>query len=116
MSGQLHPPEPPQADAPFAAFLRSLRPQTTLRSAITAACRRPEPDCVLPLLDLAALPDAGAARTSATARRLVTALRAKTRASGVEGLIHEYALSSQEGVALTCLAEALLRIPDRATR
>ncbi len=35
---------------------------------------------------------------------------------GVEGLIQEYALSSQEGVALMCLAEALLRIPDRATR
>jgi delta 1-pyrroline-5-carboxylate dehydrogenase len=36
--------------------------------------------------------------------------------SGVEGLIHEYSLSSQEGVALMCLAEALLRIPDAATR
>ena len=34
----------------------------------------------------------------------------------MEGLIHEYALSSQEGVALMCLAEALLRIPDDDTR
>ena len=30
----------------------------------------------------------------------------------VQGLMREYALSSQEGVALMCLAEALLRIPD----
>ena len=30
--------------------------------------------------------------------------------------MQEYALSSQEGVALMCLAEALLRIPDAATR
>ena len=45
-----------------------------------------------------------------------TRLRGKTRSSGVEGLIHEYSLSSQEGVALMCLAEALLRIPDAATR
>ncbi len=30
--------------------------------------------------------------------------------------MHEYSLSSQEGVALMCLAEALLRIPDMATR
>ena len=30
--------------------------------------------------------------------------------------MREYALSSQEGVALMCLAEALLRIPDAATR
>src|SRR5699024_7055506 len=31
-------------------------------------------------------------------------------------IFHEYSLSSQEGIALMCLAEALLRIPDRATR
>ena len=30
--------------------------------------------------------------------------------------MREYALSSQEGVALMCMAEALLRIPDAATR
>ena len=55
-------------------------------------------------------------RIEALARSLVASLRAKTRSSGVEGLIHEYSLSSQEGVALMCLAEALLRIPDAATR
>ena len=43
-------------------------------------------------------------------------MRARGPGGGVEGLIHEYALSSQEGVALMCLAEALLRIPDDATR
>lgn len=32
------------------------------------------------------------------------------------GLLQEFSLSSQEGVALMCLAEALLRIPDKATR
>ena len=55
-----------------------------------------------------------AARRTATA--LITALRAKRRGTGVEGLVQEYSLSSQEGVALMCLAEALLRIPDDATR
>lgn len=34
----------------------------------------------------------------------------------VRGLLQEFSLSSQEGVALMCLAEALLRIPDKATR
>ena len=34
----------------------------------------------------------------------------------MQGLIQEFSLSSQEGVALMCLAEALLRIPDTATR
>src|SRR5690606_37210379 len=57
-----------------------------------------------------------AEKIHAMAARLVQALRDKGRGGGVEGLIHEFSLSSQEGVALMCLAEALLRIPDRATR
>ncbi len=89
---------------------------TPLRRAVVAAHRRPEADCVAALLDRARLPAGAAARVAATARQLVEALRSQTRRGGVEGLIHEYALSSQEGVALMCLAEALLRIPDAATR
>jgi len=100
----------------FAAFTSLIKPQSPLRAAITAAYRRPEQDCVTSLLDAATLPPDAALEAAATARKLVEALRAKTRRGGVEGLIHEYALSSQEGVALMCLAEALLRIPDNATR
>jgi RHH-type proline utilization regulon transcriptional repressor/proline dehydrogenase/delta 1-pyrroline-5-carboxylate dehydrogenase len=103
--------------APFAAFRAGLRPQTPLRAAITAAHRRPEPECLPPLLDLAELPPEAAAEAARTARALVERLRGRTRSGGgVEGLIHEYSLSSQEGVALMCLAEALLRVPDTATR
>ena len=40
----------------------------------------------------------------------------RRRASGVDALMHEFSLSSEEGIALMCLAEALLRIPDKATR
>ncbi len=69
-----------------------------------------------PLLELATANADEANRIRTLARSLVAKLRAKTRSSGVEGLIHEYSLSSQEGVALMCLAEALLRIPDAATR
>ena len=38
------------------------------------------------------------------------------RAGFVQDLLQEYSLSSQEGAALMCLAEALLRVPDAATR
>ncbi len=100
----------------FAAFRPDVLAQTPLRAAITAATRRPEAECVPPLVALAAANADEASRIEALARGLVTRLRAKTRSSGVEGLIHEYSLSSQEGVALMCLAEALLRIPDAATR
>lgn len=100
----------------FADFAPPIRPQTALRQAITAAYRRPEPECVAALLDQATLPAPVTAAAAATATKLITALRAKHKGDGVEGLVHEYALSSQEGVALMCLAEALLRIPDDATR
>ena len=101
---------------PFAAFSSEIVAQSPLRAAITAAYRRPEPECVPPLLEFAAVAANEAERIRSAARALVVRLRGKTRSSGVEGLIHEYSLSSQEGVALMCLAEALLRIPDAATR
>ncbi|MFK5040527.1 bifunctional proline dehydrogenase/L-glutamate gamma-semialdehyde dehydrogenase PutA [Glaesserella parasuis] len=49
-------------------------------------------------------------------KKLVEKVRnARQKASGVDALMHEFSLSSEEGVALMCLAEALLRIPDKAT-
>jgi RHH-type proline utilization regulon transcriptional repressor/proline dehydrogenase/delta 1-pyrroline-5-carboxylate dehydrogenase len=101
---------------PFRDFAQSIQPQSPLRAAITAAYRRSEPECLPPLIEQASLPPAATAKAATLARQLVQVLRAKTPSGGVEGLIHEYALSSQEGVALMCLAEALLRIPDDETR
>src|SRR5271155_4538472 len=101
---------------PFAALRPEIVAQSPLRAAITAAYRRPEPESVIPLLEQASVTPDEARRVEELAHGLVTRLRAKTRSSGVEGLIHEYSLSNQEGVALMCLAEALLRIPDAATR
>ncbi|WP_031292991.1 proline dehydrogenase family protein, partial [Sphingobium sp. HDIP04] len=101
---------------PFTDFAPVIRPQSPLRQAITAAYRRDEAACLAPLLEAAALPDAMRQGVRDMARRLVTTLRANGKGSGVEALVQEYSLSSQEGVALMCLAEALLRIPDDATR
>ena len=62
------------------------------------------------------MPDDVTAAAEALARRLVTQVRAqRSGASGVDALMREFSLSSQEGIALMCLAEALLRIPDRET-
>ncbi|EJL58563.1 delta-1-pyrroline-5-carboxylate dehydrogenase [Rhizobium sp. CF122] len=101
---------------PFEGFAPEIRPQSDLRRAITAAYRTPETVCVPRLVDAATLPEKVRQDAAATARKLIEALRAKHKGTGVEGLVHEYSLSSQEGVALMCLAEALLRIPDTATR
>ncbi|MCB1509547.1 MAG: bifunctional proline dehydrogenase/L-glutamate gamma-semialdehyde dehydrogenase PutA [Hyphomicrobiaceae bacterium] len=55
-------------------------------------------------------------RADVLARRFVAAIRADgTAARGVDAFLHEYGLTSEEGVILMCLAEALLRIPDADT-
>jgi RHH-type proline utilization regulon transcriptional repressor/proline dehydrogenase/delta 1-pyrroline-5-carboxylate dehydrogenase len=90
--------------------------ESALRAAITAHYRADEAACVTALLPAASMPHAMRAQARALAERLVVALRAKRERGGVEGLVREYDLSSQEGVALMCLAEALLRVPDAATR
>ncbi|WP_288429743.1 trifunctional transcriptional regulator/proline dehydrogenase/L-glutamate gamma-semialdehyde dehydrogenase [uncultured Agrobacterium sp.] len=100
----------------FDLFAPPVRTQSALRQAITAAYRRSEPECLAPLLEAASVSEQEAETIRATARKLIEALRAKAKGTGVEGLVQEYSLSSQEGVALMCLAEALLRIPDTATR
>ncbi|MBV8636319.1 MAG: trifunctional transcriptional regulator/proline dehydrogenase/L-glutamate gamma-semialdehyde dehydrogenase, partial [Burkholderiaceae bacterium] len=108
------PATPLQAFAALAAEVQP--PSTPLRDAVTAAYRRDEREAVHWLL--AQLGDDARPRPEAQtlARNLVEAVRSKrTRSSGVDALMHEFSLSSEEGVALMCLAEALLRIPDTQT-
>lgn len=50
-----------------------------------------------------------------TARTLIQGVRESARISPAASFQKEYGLSSEEGILLMCLAEALLRIPDRAT-
>jgi RHH-type transcriptional regulator, proline utilization regulon repressor / proline dehydrogenase / delta 1-pyrroline-5-carboxylate dehydrogenase len=102
--------------APFAGFLADIQNHQGLRAAIDARYRIPETECLPGLLEAAGLPAATKQKAHALASQLVGGLRARPPAGLVQGLMHEYALSSQEGVALMCLAEALLRIPDIATR
>lgn len=68
------------------------------------------------LLATARLAPAREARIDLTATRLIEAIRtAPAGVGGVEDLLHEFSLSSREGLALMVLAEALLRVPDAAT-
>lgn len=56
-------------------------------------------------------------RTAITARAadLVRRIRVEARPTMMEHFLAEYGLSTREGVALMCLAEAMLRVPDRQT-
>ncbi|HCA9137349.1 TPA: trifunctional transcriptional regulator/proline dehydrogenase/L-glutamate gamma-semialdehyde dehydrogenase [Klebsiella quasipneumoniae] len=105
---------------PFLEFAEQILPQSVSRAAITAAWRRPETDAVPMLLEQARLPQPLGEQAHKLAYQLAEKLRNQKTASGragmVQSLLQEFSLSSQEGVALMCLAEALLRIPDKATR
>src|SRR5437764_9591053 len=68
------------------------------------------------LLDEAPRGSEAERRIDAYARRLVEGIRGKAGGlGGIEDFVHAYSLSTEEGLALMVLAEALLRVPDSAT-
>jgi RHH-type proline utilization regulon transcriptional repressor/proline dehydrogenase/delta 1-pyrroline-5-carboxylate dehydrogenase len=86
------------------------------RARITAAWLRDETEAVNDLLAQATLPPAEREKVIDVAADLVTRVRARAKdQSAVESFMRQYDLSSEEGVLLMCVAEALLRIPDKAT-
>ncbi len=97
-------------------FEGSSPPPDALRRAIAQAYRADEGECVSVLLAAADLGPLADRRIAARAQNLVAAVRAgRQGAGGIDAFLQEYELSSQEGVVLMCLAEALLRIPDGET-
>src|SRR5271167_4590437 len=82
------------------------------RALIRRLHRAPEQDVLAGLLERAASPPGVAKRAGS----LVRAARAAHKpGADVTDFLAEYGLGTAEGVALLCLAEALLRIPDAAT-
>jgi len=106
------------ADREAASFIFHRLPQTpsALRARIGELWLADESACLDALLPLAELDRAASERVHAKAEGLVRAVRAeRVAAGGVDAFLREYDLSSNEGMVLMCLAEALLRIPDGAT-
>jgi RHH-type proline utilization regulon transcriptional repressor/proline dehydrogenase/delta 1-pyrroline-5-carboxylate dehydrogenase len=86
------------------------------RQRITAAWLRDETEAVTDLLAQATLPPAEREKVIDLAAGLVVRVRARAKdQSAVESFMRQYDLSSEEGVLLMCVAEALLRIPDKTT-
>ena len=89
---------------------------SALRDRVTAAYARDESEHLGELLAAATLPPEVQAGVQATAEALVE--RTRIRAADpelVQAFMRQYDLSSEEGVLLMCVAEALLRIPDELT-
>ncbi|MET0533196.1 MAG: proline dehydrogenase family protein, partial [Steroidobacter sp.] len=97
------PSDPPSADRPIA-------------SAINRNYFGDEEQLVHALAEAARVSDSQREKISARAKGFVEGVRIhQSKRTGLDAFLRKYDLSSQEGVILMCLAEALLRIPDDAT-
>ncbi|OTG82243.1 trifunctional transcriptional regulator/proline dehydrogenase/L-glutamate gamma-semialdehyde dehydrogenase [Acinetobacter sp. ANC 4648] len=112
----------PNIDSTLPSFdyITEFKEKTDYEIAINTAWRRAEPDCVEHLLKHTHIDQELNQKIYDLAFNLAHSLRERKSSTGkagiVQGLLQEFSLSSQEGIALMCLAEALLRIPDSATR
>ena len=87
-----------------------------LRAAIDRLYHAEEARAVRTLLTEARLDPSTQDRVDHRAQDLVRAVRERKADQGLlDAFMQEYDLSSEEGVVLMCLAEALLRIPDDET-
>ncbi|WP_427969113.1 bifunctional proline dehydrogenase/L-glutamate gamma-semialdehyde dehydrogenase PutA [Altererythrobacter sp.] len=84
------------------------------RSALRRAYREEEDACVAERLKQAGPATRVHGEAAELATQLIEGAR-KTKASGIDAFLHTFGLATEEGIALMCLAEALLRVPDHAT-
>jgi RHH-type proline utilization regulon transcriptional repressor/proline dehydrogenase/delta 1-pyrroline-5-carboxylate dehydrogenase len=81
---------------------------------VRLAYRTDEESVSVERIQQARLGPAESKQAAAIARALIKGVR-QHRPSGLDAFLHTYDLGSDEGIALMCVAEALLRIPDAHT-
>jgi RHH-type proline utilization regulon transcriptional repressor/proline dehydrogenase/delta 1-pyrroline-5-carboxylate dehydrogenase len=89
-------------------------PVVTDRAELRRAYRPDEEQVVAERLNEARVEANVLGEATAMARTLIKGVRAQ-KPSGIDAFLHTYDLGSDEGIAMMCLAEALLRIPDAHT-
>ncbi|MBO9433437.1 bifunctional proline dehydrogenase/L-glutamate gamma-semialdehyde dehydrogenase PutA [Ruegeria sp. R13_0] len=87
----------------------------SLRTSIDTYAYADQSTVLQALTDQAALSEADRSAICDAAAQLVRDIRSSTSPGMMEVFLAEYGLSTDEGVALMCLAEALLRVPDADT-
>jgi RHH-type proline utilization regulon transcriptional repressor/proline dehydrogenase/delta 1-pyrroline-5-carboxylate dehydrogenase len=101
--------------SPF-VFPHPMPERSALRRTIGAFRHADETEVLEALLEVAELPSDKTDRVDEAARDLVRKVReGRIGQGGLDAFLHEYELSSREGIMLMCLAEALLRVPDSET-
>jgi len=88
---------------------------TDIHRDIELATYADEGETLARLMAIAALSASDRARIAARGADLVRAIRAQSSPGLMAVFLAEYGLSTDEGIALMCLAEALLRVPDADT-
>jgi len=97
-------------------YSQDLTATDTLRQAIRDTYRADETQVLEQLLAADELSAIDRASIWQRARAMVLAIRAEQQGKGgVDALLQEFSLSTDEGIVLMCLAEALLRVPDKTT-
>ena len=89
--------------------------QNSLSAFTRAAKFAPENELLDRLVGETGLSQDDRKRISDSAANLVRRIRSEARPSMMEFFLAEYGLSTREGIALMCLAEAMLRVPDAET-
>jgi len=89
-------------------------PATLDRTALRRAYRMDEEACLAERLLQAAPASAIHSEAQRLSASLIEGARAR-KAGGLDAFLQTYGLGTDEGIALMCLAEALLRVPDAAT-
>lgn len=87
----------------------------TLRQALRNNILKDEADALTQLCKNAGLTTSQREQITETAKTLITSIRAGSAPQLTESFLAQYELSTDEGIALMCLAEALLRVPDSET-
>lgn len=97
-------------------FNDSLTTQSSIRQKIRDHYRCDENEILNYLLPIADISANSRSQAWERARQMVVKIRKdQVGKGGVDALLNEFALSTEEGVVLMCLAEALLRVPDKET-
>ena len=97
-------------------FDGSLKTNNKIRQTIRNNYRADENTILEKLLPIAEIDVNAKSRAWEYARQLVVNIRKdQVGKGGVDALLNEFSLSTDEGVVLMCLAEALLRVPDKIT-
>ncbi len=86
-----------------------------IRDRIRNAMLEDEAQALARLIRLADLPLVARERICVKAAGLVVKVRSAGQPGIMEAFLAEFGLSTKEGIALMCLAEALLRVPDAGT-